>query len=119
MDKERQKLLKEQYKEMKTWMGVYQVRNTQNGKIMIGASPNLKNRWLTLRQQLDMGNCFNTELQKEWKQFGSEAFTYEVLEEKVTEGVNDVPWEMEQMKKAWVEKLQPFGERGYHKQPVR
>ncbi len=86
---------------------------------MIGASPNLKKPLAHAPAAADMGNCFNTELQKEWKQFGSEAFTYEVLEEKVTEGVNDVPWEMEQMKKAWVEKLQPFGERGYHKQPVR
>jgi hypothetical protein len=32
---------------------------------MLGSSRNLKNRWLTLRQQLEMGSCFNTALQKE------------------------------------------------------
>ena len=53
MDKQRRKELREQFEQMKTYMGVYKITNTVNGKIFVGSSPNLKNRWTTIGQ-LDM-----------------------------------------------------------------
>jgi hypothetical protein len=103
---------------MKTYMGVYQVTNTSSGKIFISTSPNLKNRWLTLRMQLDMGRHPNSDLQRDWNELGADSFTYQVIEEKEVTEDTDTRWELKQMKKAWLEKLQPYGDRGYNK-PLR
>lgn len=117
MDKQRRKELLEKYKQMKTYMGVIQITNTINSKILISPCSNLKNRWLTLRWQLEQGRFANLELQKDWNELGEEAFTYEVLEKKETDEVTDMRWELKQMIKLWLEKLQPYGDRGYNKEP--
>jgi hypothetical protein len=65
--------------------------------------------------QLNMGRFANAQLQKDWQELGVEAFTYEVLEEKNAGEVTDKRWELKQMKKKWLEKLQPYGDRGYNK----
>jgi len=118
MDKSKRKELLEAYKEIKTYMGIVQITNKANGKIYLDSFPNLKNRWLTLQMQLDMGRFANAQLQKDWKELGSDMFAYEVLEEKKADDVADVRWELKQMEKRWLEKLQPYGDRGYHKPPV-
>lgn len=115
MDKKRRKELLEEYRQLKTYMGVYQIRNTVNGKIFISTCSNLKSRWLTIRGQLDIGRYANSELQKEWNELGAGAFIYEVLEQKETAEVKDIHWELKQMEKPWLEKLQPYGDRGYNK----
>ncbi|NLY30391.1 MAG: GIY-YIG nuclease family protein [Firmicutes bacterium] len=117
MDNQRKKELKQQYREMKTYMGVYQVTNTVSGKIFIATSPNLKNRWVTVRMHLDMGMHPNSELQRDWNELGADNFTYEVLEEKEVAEDTDTRWELRQMEKEWLEKLQPYGDRGYNKPP--
>lgn len=117
MDRQRRKELQQQYQQMKTYMGIYQITNTVNGKVLISTSPNLKNRWLTLRLQLDMGRHANSELQKDWNELGEESFTYEVVEEKEVAEDTDIRWELRQMEKAWLEKLRPYGDRGYNKLP--
>ncbi|MFF2482334.1 GIY-YIG nuclease family protein [Paenibacillus sp. NPDC058071] len=117
MDKSKRKELLEAFKEVKTYMGVIQIKNTENGKIFIDAYPNLKNKWMTIKMQLDMGRFANLELQKDWKEIGESAFSYEVLEQKDTKDMTDVKWEMKQLEKPWLEKLQPYGERGYNKPP--
>ncbi|MDP4092933.1 MAG: GIY-YIG nuclease family protein [Bacillota bacterium] len=118
MDKKNRKELLEQYKQIKTYMGVIKITNKNNGKIFIAGFPNLKNKWLTLQSQLEINRHVNSQLQKDWNEMGPEAFTYEVLEEKATDKVVDVRWEVKQLEKKWLEKLQPFGEKGYNKQPV-
>ncbi len=117
MDKNKRKQLIEEYKELKTYMGVIQIRNQTNGKIYINCYPNLKNKWLTIRMQLDLGTFASAQLQQDWKMFGEQAFTYEVLEQKATDKITDIRWEQKQMLKPWLQKLQPYGERGYNKPP--
>ncbi|TBL80396.1 GIY-YIG nuclease family protein [Paenibacillus thalictri] len=115
MDRNKRKELLEDYKQIKTYMGVAQIKNHVNGKIFIDSYPNLKNKWLTLKMQLDAGRFANAGLQKDWKQFGADAFTYEVLEQKESDKVTDMRWEQKQILKPWFEKLQPFGDSGYNK----
>lgn len=98
-------------------MGVILITNQVNGKIYIAAYPNLKNKWLTIKRQLDMGMHVNAQLQKDWKELGSGSFTYEVLQEKEADKVTDKRWELKQLEKEWLEKLQPFGAKGYNKPP--
>lgn len=115
MDMNKRKELLEDYKQIKTYMGVIQIKNKKNGKIFLDSYPNLKNKWLTLQMQLDMGRFANLELQRDWKEQGSEAFEYEVLEQKDASKIDDVRWERKQILKPWLEKLQPYGEQGYNK----
>ncbi|MCY9530422.1 MULTISPECIES: GIY-YIG nuclease family protein [Paenibacillus] len=117
MDMNKRKELIEAYKQIKTYMGVVQIKNNTNGKIFIDSYPNLKNKWFTLQMQLDMGRFANAQLQKDWKEFGSDAFTYEVLEQKEADKVTDIRWEVKQIIKPWLEKLQPYGDKGYNKPP--
>ncbi|MGO4273216.1 GIY-YIG nuclease family protein, partial [Paenibacillus sp. TAF58] len=73
---------------------------------------------MTIQMQLDMGRFANAQLQKDWKELGADTFTYEVLEQKEADGVTDVRWELKQMEKRWLEKLQPYEDRGYNKAPL-
>lgn len=112
---ERKKELKQQYKEMKNEGGVYQIRNTKNQKVFVATTPNLKTingRKLMLRG----GGHKNRQLQGEWNQFGEEAFVFEVLEvlEEKEEGFFDKAEELKKLEKKWLDKLQPYGERGYN-----
>jgi len=116
-DMDRKKELKQQYKEMKTEGGIYQIRNTINQKVLVVATPNLKTmngRQVGLRK---WGNHKNKQLQEEYNQFGAEAFVFEVLEvlKEKEEGYFDKKEELKKLEAKWLEKLQPFGERGYNK----
>jgi hypothetical protein len=117
MDKNRRNELKDEYKQLKTYMGVFKIINKVNGKIYVDSCPNLKNKWLTLQSQLEMGRFANSQLQEDWKKLGTGAFVYEVLEQKEADEVTDRRWKLKQMEKPWLEKLQPYGDNGYNKQP--
>jgi hypothetical protein len=115
---DRKKELKAQYKEMKPEAGVYQIRNTKNQKVYVDTTPNLK----TMNGRLMMlraGSHKNRQLQEEWKQYGEDAFVFEVLEilEEKEEGYFDQNEELKKLEAKWLAKLQPYGERGYHRPP--
>ncbi len=117
---DRKKELKQQYKEMKTEGGVYQIRNTKNQKVFVDVMPNL--RMITgRRMMLRAGSHRNKQLQEDWNQFGEEAFVFEVLEvlEEKEEGYFDKKDELKKLEAKWIEKLQPFGERGYNQPSKR
>lgn len=115
MDKKSRKELMEEFKQIKTYMGAVKITNNTNNRIFIAVYPNLKNKWLSLQGQLNTNMHVNSELQKDWNELGADAFTYEVLEEKETDKDTDVKWELKQLEKKWLEKLQPYGEKGYNK----
>ena len=117
MEKQKRKELLEAYKQQKTMMGVVQIKNEINGKLFVMGFPNLKNKWASQRTQLDMGRHMNLALQKDWNAFGPNAFSYEVLEEKSTEDMPDVRYEVRQMENKWLEKLMPFDDKGYNRPP--
>ncbi len=117
MDKQRRKELVAEFKQIKQYMGVIQIKNNITGKVFIATYPNLKNKWLTLRGQLDLGRFANFELQKDWQEFGEEVFTYEIIEEKEVKEDTDKNWELKQMEKIWLEKLRPYDEKGYNRLP--
>jgi len=112
---DRRKELAQQYKEMKTEAGVYQIRNTENNKVFIGSTPNLK----TLNGKmisLNTGTHLNRPLQQEWNEYGKDAFVFEVLEVLVPkkEGYFDAKDALKKLEEKWFNELRPYGERGYH-----
>lgn len=119
MDNERRQELKRAYKEVVTYLGVIKLTNTHNNKVFVGSFTNLKNKESYLREQLAWGRHPNAALQQDWKAFGSDAFVYEVLEQKDASKVTDPKWEAKQMEAHYLELLQPYGDAGYHKAPAQ
>ena len=115
------KELKEEYKNIKFRMGVFQIRNTVNGKIFIEGSSNLDKIWNRHYVQLNFGNHRNVELQKDWNAYGESHFVYEILGEiQEEEGkLLDNTKEIKILEQMFLEELQPFGEKGYNRQPLK
>ncbi len=114
---DRKKELKMMYKEAKRPMGIFQIKNGQTGKILVGSSNNLeamKNREMFM---LKTGAHFNRELQQDYNQYGADAFTFEVLETlKLTDNpFQDTKKELEELEEKWLKTLQPYDENGYNK----
>ncbi|HJQ71360.1 MAG TPA: GIY-YIG nuclease family protein [Blastocatellia bacterium] len=114
--KDRRKELKEEYKLAHTPMGVYQVRNLINGKLFVGAALNLPGILNSIKLQLKAGSHPNKKLQAEWNELGGESFAFEVLDElTATEGAGyDYKPDLAFLEELWLEKLQPYGDRGYN-----
>lgn len=116
----RKQELKMLYKETKTQAGVYQVKNVQNGKVLVESTRNLKtmNGKKFMMQQ---GNHPNPLLQKELKEYGVDAFRFEVLEvlEPKDEPYFDLADALEKLENKWLEQVQPYGERGYNQEKKR
>jgi hypothetical protein len=112
----RKKTLKEEYKQSHPPMGVFQIRNLSNDKLFVGSALNLPGILTSNKVQLSAGNHPNKQLQAEWNEFGSERFAFEVLDElTATEGASyDYRTDLKFLEELWLEKLQPYGERGYN-----
>jgi len=113
--------LRRAYKESPRQSGIFQIKNTQNGKILLGSSTNLHGPLNKHRFVLSLGRHDNTALQNDWNHYGAAAFTFEILEivktkDDPTFDLND---ELTLLEQIWMEKLQPMGERGYNVGPIR
>lgn len=75
------KEMREEYKQLKFPMGVFQIRNVKSGKVFVGSSMNLDKIWNRHKFQLEMGGHKSKSLQKDWNELGAECFVFEVLEE--------------------------------------
>lgn len=107
------------YKERRSPMGIFQVRNTANGKVLIGSTTDLPAMLNRQRAQLRLGGHPNPELQADWRAFGAEAFEFEVLDTltQPDDPARDPRADLEALQAMWLEKLAPFGERGYNRAP--
>src|SRR3954467_10613771 len=115
------KALIREYKETTRPMGVYQIRNTANGKLLVGSSKDLPSIFNRHRAALRMGSHQNRELQKDWAEFGAEAFEFEVLDTLAPPVRADYKPsdDLRALEELWLDKLSPFGERGYNPEPKR
>lgn len=115
MDPNRKKELINEYKQQKTAGGVYQLRNTQNGKIFIGATPNLKSVQ-DFSVTLDRCAFRSAKLKEDIAKYGRDAFEYAVLEklEEEDDVLFDMSDEVKALEKKWLKKLNPYGENGYN-----
>lgn len=113
---DRKKELKQQYKETSVEAGVYQIKNTINNKILVGSTKNFKTLNGIKFMLETNGYTTNKELQKEWNQYGKVAFRIDILEkmEKKDDPYFNEKEALLTLEEKWLEKLQPFGERGYN-----
>ena len=105
-----------EYKERVKPSGVFQIKNMVNGKVLLGSSLNLEGSLNKHRFMLKIGSHPNKGLQKDWNELGPEQFSFEILETiQVKEDPNfNLKDELTLLEEIWLEKLQPFGERGYN-----
>lgn len=108
--------LKREYKERKKPAGVFQIKNTANGKVLLGSSLNLEGSLNKHKFTLTHGSHINKPLQRDWDAYGPDKFLFEILE---VVRVKDTPGfsvedELTLIEQIWIEELQPFGDRGYN-----
>jgi group I intron endonuclease len=111
--------LKREYKNKPQNIGVYQIKNQGNGKIFIGSSMNLDGMFNRFKMGVKCGDFSNgnQRLAEEMKEYGMESFTFEILDQlKPSEDpLYDYKEDLKTLEALWLEKLQPYDERGYHK----
>jgi group I intron endonuclease len=111
------KELQREYKERPKPAGIFQVRNLANGKILLGSSLNLEGPLNSHKFMLKIGRHRNEALQQDWDKFGERKFVFEVIEVvKVKDDPDfNVTSELSLLEQSWLEKLQPFGDKGYNR----
>ena len=120
MSVDRKALIRE-YKENRRPMGVYRVRNTVNGKSLVGVSVDLPAILNRHRAALRLKAHSNRALQDDWNELGPDAFEFEVVDtlKPPAEPDYDPSDDLRVLEQMWLEKLSPFDERGYNPKPKR
>jgi group I intron endonuclease len=104
------------YKEAPRPAGVFQIKNLVSGKVYLGSSLNLNGP--INRAKFELKNRMNRieQLQKDYDELGDEKFSFDILE--VVTPKDDPDFNLEDeltlLEEIWIEKLQPFGEKGYN-----
>jgi len=108
--------LKRKYKETEIPMGVYVIKNLINGNIFIGKNKNIQGRINRHKFELEHGFDEIKELQEDYNQHGLQNFSFEILDrlELKEDPAYDYKEDLIVLEELWLEKLQPFGERGYN-----
>ena len=114
------KRLKQAYKTTKKPMGVFLIRNTVSDKIFLASGLDLRGIMNRHKFQLSVGSHQNRSLQNDWNELGSTRFEFEILDqmEPTGEASFDSRRELTFMEQMWLEKLKPFGERGYNEKQL-
>lgn len=111
----RKELIKD-YKQTIQPMGVFQIRNMINGKIFLGSSKDLKGIINRNRFQLKSGLHVNRQLQRDFSEVGESNFAFEILDylKPKDDLKRDYTKELKLLEEMWMEKLQPYNEKGYN-----
>ena len=116
MNPTRKRELVRAYKESRRPMGVYCVRNLATGRALVGRAVDLPAVLNRERAALRVGAHANRELQRDWNALGPDAFAFEVLDTLAApedDAGYDPAEDLKVLEALWLERLQPFGERGY------
>ena len=110
-----------EYKEAKIAAGVYRVHNLAEDRSLIGASVNVAAILNRHRSGLRMGGHENKELQRDFNRLGEAGFAFEVLDELTGTDLPgfDLKRDLAVLEQLWLERLEPYGERGYNSRPKR
>lgn len=109
-----------EYKMSHRPMGVFQIRNRANDRLFVDSSTNIPGRINRHRFSLNAGLHNSKTLQADWKEFGEEVFEFETLEPvEPREDLNyDYASDLETLEDLWLEKLEPYGDKGYNERKM-
>ncbi len=105
-----------QYKQTVQPMGIFQIWNLANGKIYLASSKNLRGMANRFEFGLDIGSHISKELREDYLKFGKENFVFEVIDtlEPKEDPKYDYTDDLNVLEEMWLEKLQPYGDKGYN-----
>jgi hypothetical protein len=114
--KSNQKTLKKEYLQSHRPMGIWAIRNLVNDKVLLGAALNLPGILNRHRFELQAGGHKCKPLQNDWNEWGSERFSFEILDEIAPrpDPAYDYRADLLALEDMWLENLTPYGERGYN-----
>ncbi|HEV7475016.1 MAG TPA: GIY-YIG nuclease family protein [Pyrinomonadaceae bacterium] len=114
--KETNKQLKKDYQQTPRPMGILLIRNNRADKVFLVASVDLPGAINRHKFQLNAGGHPNKTLQADWNQLGADAFAFEIVDELAPRADLKLDYraELTSLEDLWLEKLQPFGDRGYN-----
>ena len=97
-------------------MGVFLIRNNVSDKVLLAVGLDLPGNINRHKFQLQSGNHPNKSLQADWNEFGGSSFSFEIVDQLTARADPTVDYrkELASLEKLWLEKLQPFGDRGYN-----
>jgi hypothetical protein len=87
-----------------------------NGKVFVDSSTNVPGKINRHKFALGHGSHASKPLQADWREFGEEAFEFEVLEDVTPRDDPNYNYkaDIEFLEDLWLEKLEPYGEKGYN-----
>jgi hypothetical protein len=119
MDNSSKAELKRAYKENPPAAGVFRITNVANEKIFLGKGMNVRGILNSQQAKLHAGLHPCRELQQDFDKLGAGKFVFEIIDELVS--CDKSPREMQDdlvaLEELWLEKLRPYGDRGYNKPP--
>lgn len=126
LDKQKKKELAAAFAKSFRPMGIFQLRNTGNGKIFVGAAMDLDGMRNRIAFSAGQHEAPFNELKEEWARFGPDSFVYEILDQlkPQTDSPADraelaqLKAELDALLELWLDKLQPYGDKGYNKKKV-
>lgn len=110
------KALIRQYKNTRRPVGVFRICNKLDDRSFVVSSVDVPSALNRHRSQLNGGVHANRELQADWERLGAEAFEFETLDllSPPAQPEWDPAADLKVLENLWLEKLRPFGERGYN-----
>lgn len=108
MNKDRKREIINEYKQKKTKGGVYKITNTANGKYMLKAEMDLQSFQNRFNFSMRMNTCLHPKMQKDFNEYGAEAFILEFLEEvekKEEESVMGFRDRLKRLEETWADKF--------------
>ncbi len=97
--------------------GIYVVRNTRTGRVLLGSSLNPESKLNAHRAMLRFHSHQSAALQQDWDALGEAAFEFVVVEtvkRRAEPGFNPEA-ELKRLEAAWIARCRPFEERCYNR----
>ena len=107
---------KQEYKLSHRPMGVFQIRNSVTDKVFVDSSLNIPGKINRLTFQLNAGSHPSKSLQADWNELGKDGFEFETLEDLPPRPDTNYNYsaDLEMLEDLWLEKLEPYGDKGYN-----
>jgi len=122
MENEKRREIIKNYKQLSVPMGIYQLKNLKNGKILIGSTKNLKARKNREWMSFETNTYPVKELQEAWNEAGENGVSFEIidiLEPKKDEPDYNYTKDLQFLEELWLDKLQPYNDRGYNEIKIK
>ena len=108
LKKETKKEMLAAYRERQIIGGVYTITNTRSGRKFIDATTDIRGSRNRFDFAQKTGMCTDKKIERDWKESGASAFTFETLEEytkDTSQTMEEFQADITTLKELWLEKL--------------